>query len=53
MELVDVIKISEMQFYPSVKTALAILLAQPCTTCTIERSFSTLRRASKRGFAQP
>ena len=42
MELVDVIKISEMQFYPSVKTALAILLAQPCTTCTIERSFSTV-----------
>ncbi|PZC73650.1 hypothetical protein B5X24_HaOG209024 [Helicoverpa armigera] len=42
MELVDVIKISEMQFYPSVKTALAILLTQPCTTCTIERSFSTV-----------
>lgn len=43
MEVADLIKDTEM-FYPSVKTALAILLAQPCTTCTIERSFSTLRR---------
>ncbi|KAJ8913933.1 hypothetical protein NQ315_005731 [Exocentrus adspersus] len=31
-------------FYSAVKQALQILLAQPCTTCTIERSFSTLRR---------
>lgn len=31
-------------FFPSVKHALQIALAQPCTTCTIERSFSTLRR---------
>lgn len=43
MEVAELIKDSEM-FYPSIKTALAILLAQPCTTCTIERSFSTLRR---------
>lgn len=31
-------------FFPSVQHALEILLALPCTTCTIERSFSTLRR---------
>lgn len=31
-------------FFPGIKTSLKILLALPCTTCTIERSFSTLRR---------
>lgn len=31
-------------FFPLLKKALLIALALPCTTCTIERSFSTLRR---------
>uniref|UniRef100_A0A8D8ZFX7 52 kDa repressor of the inhibitor of the protein kinase n=1 Tax=Cacopsylla melanoneura TaxID=428564 RepID=A0A8D8ZFX7_9HEMI len=31
-------------YFPSVKTCLAISLAQPCTTSSVERSFSTLRR---------
>lgn len=31
-------------FFPNVQYALEILLTLPCTTCTIERSFSTLRR---------
>lgn len=42
LELCDMIK--ESSFVPNVKKALKIALAQPCTTCTIERSFSTLRR---------
>lgn len=43
IELCDVFKEAKI-FYPSIKNALQIALAQPCTTCTIERSFSTLRR---------
>ena len=31
-------------FYPAVHDALPILLTVPATTCTVERSFSTLRR---------
>lgn len=31
-------------FFPSIKKALIIAITLPCTTCTIERSFSTLRR---------
>lgn len=31
-------------FFPFVQQALLILLALPCTTCTVERSFSSLRR---------
>src|SRR5678816_2401259 len=31
-------------FFPSTKKVLMILLSQPCTTSTIEHSFSTLRR---------
>ncbi|XP_075150119.1 zinc finger MYM-type protein 1-like [Haematobia irritans] len=31
-------------FFPSIQEALSISLAQPCTTATIERTFSTLRR---------
>ncbi|KAL4718968.1 hypothetical protein ACJJTC_005154 [Scirpophaga incertulas] len=31
-------------FFPAIKKAILILLAQPCTTANIERSFSTLRR---------
>lgn len=43
LELAEIIKETD-EFFPCVKEALAISLAQPCTTCTIERSFSTLRR---------
>lgn len=32
------------QFYPAVRYALLVLLTLPITTCTVERSFSTLRR---------
>src|SRR5678816_3378079 len=31
-------------FFPSMKKALMILLAQSCTASTVERTFSTLRR---------
>ncbi|CAH2094695.1 unnamed protein product [Euphydryas editha] len=43
MELVALVKETQL-FYPAIKQALHISLAQPCTTCTIESSFSTLRR---------
>lgn len=43
MELCDVAKECDV-FFPQVKRALHIAIAQPCTTCTIERSFSTLGR---------
>lgn len=32
------------EFFPAIKKALLVALALPVTTCTIERSFSTLRR---------
>ena len=32
------------KFYPAVRYALLVLLTLPATTCTVERSFSTLRR---------
>lgn len=35
---------NEVQFFPSIKKAIAIFLALPPTSVTIERSFSTLRR---------
>lgn len=46
---VDSITVAELLqktklFYPSIHESLLILLTLPCTTCTIERSFSTLRR---------
>src|ERR1700733_13429022 len=48
MIIVENMTLSEVliqtEFYPSVTTALQIALALPVTTCTIERSFSTLRR---------
>nr|CAI5834790.1 unnamed protein product [Callosobruchus analis] len=31
-------------FYPSIRQALLILITIPCTTATVERSFSTPRR---------
>ncbi|KAJ8949879.1 hypothetical protein NQ318_010513 [Aromia moschata] len=43
LDLVDVLKETE-QLFPHTRQALMICLAQPCTTATIERAFSTLRR---------
>lgn len=43
LELCEVIKAAD-NFFPSIRKTLMIALALPCTTCTVERSFSTLRR---------
>ncbi|CAI6368778.1 unnamed protein product [Macrosiphum euphorbiae] len=43
MEMSEVVEETDI-FFPKIKQALHISLAQPCTTSTIERSFSTLRR---------
>jgi hypothetical protein len=43
MEMSDIAEETDI-FFPKIKQALYISLAQPCTTSTIERSFSTLRR---------
>lgn len=43
MELCEVEKETNI-FFPTIKRALHISMALPCTTCTVERSFSTLRR---------
>ena len=39
IELLD-----DTEFYPAVKDAILINLTLPATTCTVKRSFSTLRR---------
>ena len=36
----------ETDFYPAIKDALIILVTSPATTCTVERSFSNLRRVN-------
>lgn len=43
LEMCDVIT-EASTFFPAVSHTLEILLALPCTTCTVERLFSTLRR---------
>jgi hypothetical protein len=43
MEMSDIVEETDI-FFPKIKQALYIMLPQPCTTSTIERSFSTLRR---------
>lgn len=43
LTVVDVLKEAET-FFPETEKALKILIALPCTTCTVERSFSSLRR---------
>nr|CAI5854825.1 unnamed protein product [Callosobruchus analis] len=51
IEVVDLFKEANI-FYPAVRKALIILSTIPCTTATVERSFSTLRRvktSNKRG----
>ena len=42
MELIDLLSYSE--FFPATRQALLIALTLPASTCTVERSFSTLRR---------
>ncbi|GBP49700.1 52 kDa repressor of the inhibitor of the protein kinase [Eumeta japonica] len=41
--VVDILKEAKT-FFPDTENALKILIALPCTTCTVERSFSSLRR---------
>lgn len=41
--VVDILKEAK-PFFPDTEKALKILIALPCTTCTVERSFSSLRR---------
>lgn len=36
--------LSHTEFYPAIQKAILIVLTLPATTCTIERSFSTMRR---------
>lgn len=43
LEMIEVLK-EAVTFFPSVKNAIHISLAQPCGTSTAERSFSKLRR---------
>lgn len=43
LDLVDVYEEAK-EFFPSIKHALEIALALPCTTANVERSFSTLRK---------
>lgn len=43
LTIADLVKEAEI-FYPATKKALLISITLPCTTCTVERSFSTLRR---------
>lgn len=42
-EVLDLLKETEL-FYPSIFSAICISLTIPATTCTAERSFSTMRR---------
>lgn len=43
LTVVNVLKKTE-NFFPETEKALKILITLPCTTCTVERSFSSLRR---------
>lgn len=43
LSVVDVIKETDI-FFSETRKALIILVTLPCTTCTVERSFSSLRR---------
>lgn len=43
LDLIDLLS-EARSLFPATAKAIKIALAQPCTTCTIERSFSTLRR---------
>lgn len=43
IDLIDALKEAKT-FFPSIERSLKIALTLPCTTCTVERSFSSLRR---------
>lgn len=43
MKVLDVLEKAD-EFFPAMRLALLILITLPCTTCTVERSFSSLRR---------
>lgn len=43
LDLIDLFKEAK-DLLPSIKLALEIAMALPCTTANVERSFSTLRR---------
>ena len=43
IEIIDLLNETDV-FYPIITQALLILITIPCTTATVERSFSTLRR---------
>ncbi|XP_050546850.1 uncharacterized protein LOC126908636 [Daktulosphaira vitifoliae] len=43
MDIIDLLKHSEI-FFPGITIALEIFLSLPATSCTAERTFSTLRR---------
>ena len=49
LETADLLK--HCDFFPAVKEAILIVLTLQATTCSIERSFSTLRRV-KPGYGQ-
>ena len=49
LEELDFIElVRHIELYPAVRQAFITLLTQPATTCTVERSFSTLRRVKTR-----
>nr|CAI5838891.1 unnamed protein product [Callosobruchus analis] len=43
IEIIDLLNETDV-FYPTIRQALLLLITIPCTTATVERSFSTLRR---------
>ena len=42
LDFIDLVR--HIELYPAVRQAFITLLTLPATTCTVERSFSTLRR---------
>ena len=46
--LVETLDHTNSQFYPSVYIALVTLLTYPVSTCTAERSFSSVKRVKSR-----
>ena len=44
LELIDIINITDQNFYPNICTILFLLVTLPVGSCTCEHSFSALRR---------
>ena len=44
LELIDIISITDKNFYPNIYTILSLLVTLRVSSCTCERSFSALRR---------